>query len=178
MLFIYFFFNLFRFFIIFSGKDVGRILASGYLLVDPELTIGLNDKIPLPLDCIQCQTVLAKLLGPFSTWEEKLKVSYKSGYNMIHFTPIQVKILILNRFFSYLDNRNILIYIFNLFICFFFFLQKAIGGSKSAYSLSDQLKLNPTFHDTNKKTTFDDIEKFTKKMREEWNVRTKLDKRI
>ncbi|XP_032451729.1 glycogen debranching enzyme isoform X2 [Nasonia vitripennis] len=118
-----------------SGEDAGKVIASGYLLVDPELTVGVNNQ-PLPLDCIQCQTVLSKLMGPFSTWEEKLRVSRKSGYNMIHFTPIQ-----------------------------------AIGDSKSAYSLSDQLKLNPSFNDApNKETSFDDVEKLITKMREEWNT--------
>ena len=65
-------------------------MSSGYLLVDPELSVGHSGEL-LPLDCIQCHTVISKLMGPFSTWEDKLKVSHKSGYNMVHFTPVQVK---------------------------------------------------------------------------------------
>ncbi|KAF2348981.1 Glycogen debranching enzyme central domain [Trinorchestia longiramus] len=62
--------------------------GSGYLLVDPTLTVG-DDKTPVALDCVQCQTVLSKNLGPFPEWRDRLRVAKESGYNMVHFTPIQ-----------------------------------------------------------------------------------------
>ncbi|XP_011307475.1 glycogen debranching enzyme isoform X1 [Fopius arisanus] len=110
-------------------------VASGYILVEPELILGSSNE-KLSLDCIQCQTVLSKNLGPISTWEEKLLVSKNSGYNMIHFTPIQ-----------------------------------ELGESQSAYSLSDQLKVNSSFNDSNDRpATFDDIEALTNKLRNDWKV--------
>ncbi|XP_012280901.1 glycogen debranching enzyme [Orussus abietinus] len=79
----------FHYYITDASAETGlKAIASGYLLVDPELKIGPEGDV-LPLDCIQCQSVLAKHLGPFSTWEKKLLVTRNSGYNMIHFTPLQ-----------------------------------------------------------------------------------------
>ena len=61
----------------------------GYVVVDPEITVGRANKT-LPLDGLQCQSVLTKHLGAIGEWEGRLKVAHISGYNMIHFTPLQV----------------------------------------------------------------------------------------
>lgn len=45
-----------------------------------------------------------------------------------------------------------------------------LGISNSAYSLSDQLKLNPIFNDGNSEATFSALEKIISKMRNEWKV--------
>lgn len=116
--------------------------GSLYVQVEPKIIVGSapNNK-EIPLDSIRCQTVLAKCLGPLNTWENKLVVAKHSGYNLIHFTPVQ-----------------------------------ELGGSRSAYSLKDQLKVNSNFSDVQnakilKNPTFDCIEKVIKKMRTKWGVR-------
>ncbi|CAL8094243.1 unnamed protein product [Orchesella dallaii] len=67
-----------------DGVDAG----SGYFIVDPVLRVGSANTV-LKLDSIACQTHLSKSLGDFATWKIRLEVAYRSGYNMVHFTPIQ-----------------------------------------------------------------------------------------
>lgn len=111
--------------------------GSLYVQVEPLIWVGqpgIAKKIPL--DSIRCQTVMSKCLGPLSTWESKLRVTKESGYNVIHFTPIQ-----------------------------------ELGGSRSGYSLREQLKVNPDFADDGHKiVTYDDVDKIIKKCRQEWGV--------
>ncbi|VDO29924.1 unnamed protein product [Heligmosomoides polygyrus] len=71
----------FKYFFTADGKTCG----SGYFLVMPALMVNGQR---LPLDGVACQTHLTKLLGSFSNWEDRLRVSKESGYNMIHLTPI------------------------------------------------------------------------------------------
>lgn len=59
-----------------------------YCQVEPDIRVG-TDRQLLKLESIRCQTVLSKCLGPMSTWEDKLRVAKETGYNLIHFTPIQ-----------------------------------------------------------------------------------------
>ncbi|KAK5982124.1 hypothetical protein GCK32_003796 [Trichostrongylus colubriformis] len=82
----------------------GEECGSGYFLVMPELMV--NGK-RLPLDGIACQTHITKLLGSFSCWEDRLRVSKESGYNMIHLTPIH-ELGISNSSYSISDHHALI----------------------------------------------------------------------
>ncbi|XP_061181595.1 glycogen debranching enzyme-like isoform X2 [Saccostrea echinata] len=123
--------------------------GEGYFLVDPVLSLATDDATDeddedeaeeLNLDSIQCQSVISKLLGPFPEWEGRLKVSHETGYNMIHFTPIQ-----------------------------------ELGQSNSAYSIRNQLSLNPIFNTTDKTYGYDDVKRLVNEMVRNWKILSMTD---
>ncbi|XP_075970101.1 glycogen debranching enzyme isoform X2 [Anticarsia gemmatalis] len=63
--------------------------GSGWFHVAPTLRAGPGGRDTIPLDGLMCQTVLSKCLGPLPRWESVLRVARESGYNMLHFTPVQ-----------------------------------------------------------------------------------------
>ncbi|XP_052826586.1 glycogen debranching enzyme isoform X2 [Octopus bimaculoides] len=75
------------YFTIDNSDSILNANGKGYFLVDPVLLVGTDEE--LTMDCLQCQTVLAKSLGPFAEWKSRLEVAKQTGYNMIHFTPLQ-----------------------------------------------------------------------------------------
>lgn len=101
-----------------------------YCQVEPEVRV-CKDRQILKLESLRCQTVLSKCLGPLSTWEDKLRVAKESGYNLIHFTPIQ-----------------------------------ELADSRSAYSLKDQLKIDPMYGNV----SYEDVGKVVRKLSEEWGI--------
>uniref|UniRef100_A0A224X542 Glycogen debranching enzyme n=1 Tax=Panstrongylus lignarius TaxID=156445 RepID=A0A224X542_9HEMI len=122
------------YFVVGTSDSRSDAAGEGYVLVEPNLTLEGEE---LPLDCIQCVTVLSKCLGPMSTWNDRLSIAVQSGYNMVHFTPIQKR-----------------------------------GKSNSAYSISDQLSIDPSFADGPFQTvpTLEQVEIFMENLRKEQKV--------
>ncbi|KAI5804214.1 hypothetical protein DFH27DRAFT_481099 [Peziza echinospora] len=59
-----------------------------YITVPPNLTIRSE---PLPLDSLSICSVVSKWLGKVDQWGPHLSYIARKGYNMIHFTPIQLR---------------------------------------------------------------------------------------
>ncbi|XP_068630910.1 glycogen debranching enzyme isoform X2 [Battus philenor] len=69
-----------------SGESRLGPQGSGWFHVAPTLRVGNRVLAP---DALMCQTVLAKCLGPLPRWERALRPARESGYNLLHFTPVQ-----------------------------------------------------------------------------------------
>ncbi|CAF1026829.1 unnamed protein product [Didymodactylos carnosus] len=88
-----------------SNEFLNTGANTGYLLVEPQLKF--DDGEELPIDCIQCLTQLSKSLGNFEDWEGRLEISKHTGYNMIHFTPIQKLYHVSNSSYSITDHHKL-----------------------------------------------------------------------
>ncbi|KAG0344926.1 hypothetical protein BG004_004083 [Podila humilis] len=67
---------------------------TGYFVIDPKLRVkpyDSSESVALPLDGLVVESVVPKWMGKFSEWEPHLKTIAKSGYNMIHFVPLQYR---------------------------------------------------------------------------------------
>ncbi|XP_031629828.1 glycogen debranching enzyme [Contarinia nasturtii] len=133
----------FHFYFIYdTNNERKKHQGSLYIQVEPKITVGTQKSSKdIPLDSIRCQTVLSKCLGPLSTWEKKLIVAKNSGYNMIHFTPIQ----------ELGDSKSA------------YSLKNQLKPNPDFNDVPINGKLN-------KNATFEAIEKVIKKMRTEWGV--------
>lgn len=72
-----------------SAKDVLKQTQTYYIDVAPRLKL---DGRPLPLPALSMFSVISKFMGKYPTdWERHLAgISYR-GYNMVHFTPLQIR---------------------------------------------------------------------------------------
>lgn len=80
----------FEFYVEYEGKDGSRTRsrASGYFVVDPLLMLETPKKQLLPLDGITILTIIPKWMPTLSQWMPFFKSFAKTGYNMVHFAPI------------------------------------------------------------------------------------------
>jgi glycogen debranching enzyme len=51
----------------------------------------LKQTVHLPLDGLAILTVIAKWMGPIEDWGPHLDATRDRGYNMVHFTPLQMR---------------------------------------------------------------------------------------
>ncbi|KAK3815512.1 MAG: glycogen debranching enzyme [Benniella sp.] len=78
-----------------NGADVWSRSKTGFFVVDPQLKLkkpdGSSEAISLPLEGLVIESVVPKWMGKLSEWTPHLETISKSGYNMIHFVPLQYR---------------------------------------------------------------------------------------
>ncbi|KAI7871254.1 glycogen debranching enzyme [Spinellus fusiger] len=73
-----------------SVHNALRVSLSGFIVAEPRLQVQTSQgKKPLPLDALMVLSVVPKWMGPVSRWKDQLNLIQHSGYNMIHFVPMQ-----------------------------------------------------------------------------------------
>uniref|UniRef100_A0A5K3FT75 HDGE_amylase domain-containing protein n=1 Tax=Mesocestoides corti TaxID=53468 RepID=A0A5K3FT75_MESCO len=76
-----------------KNKDFLLYGGQGFFVVESRFCIGSPEDLDRfsqwDLEGVVMQTYIAKNLGSFSEWRDRLRVAYETGYNMIHFTPLQ-----------------------------------------------------------------------------------------
>ena len=65
------------------GKEHSQRGTSGHWMMEP--------RIGMPLDQISLLTMVNKWMGKLNGWECLLRNAKESGYNMIHWTPLQTR---------------------------------------------------------------------------------------
>lgn len=59
-----------------------------YFIVSAGLFI---DGKPLSLNSLNIESIISKWMGPLDSWKEKLSYVKSKGYNMVHFTPLNIR---------------------------------------------------------------------------------------
>lgn len=84
----------------FTAKDYK---GEGYIIVEPYLSnLPTGDS-----DEIMCLTFLSKSLGKMDDWQSRLSIAHHTGYNMIHFTPIQQLYKVSNSSYSITNHHQL-----------------------------------------------------------------------
>lgn len=77
-----------------NSKELKVSGGQGYFVVESRFAVGdpenLDRFAQWDLEGVILQTYITKALGRFSEWRDRLRVARECGYNMIHFTPVQV----------------------------------------------------------------------------------------
>ncbi|CAF1200337.1 unnamed protein product [Rotaria sordida] len=81
--------------------------GQGYIHVEPYLMWPDGSGEILEQEYITCQSVLSKSLGPLSEWASRIEVGRHSGYNIIHFTPVQSLYHVSNSSYSISDHHKL-----------------------------------------------------------------------
>lgn len=81
--------------------------GQGYVQVEPYLRWPDGTGEVLDQDSITCQTVLSKSLGPLRDWSSRLEVTHQSGYNFLHFTPIQLLYHVSNSSYAVTNHHQL-----------------------------------------------------------------------